>query len=563
MPIQVKRDIKKKYGFGTAFSLKDIPNFTTGSVLNRVRADIADMNWDEFHGSWTILNAKRDILKTIAHKFSLPESEDVIFNNLWHLSSGGQNFQDENKVIAERDLADAYTYIAKIANGTHVAKPTFDRMAPERTDDKIVIFSDFHMTKFENKKNYFLDFNYDLYLDVLDYYSGLDYCLIENGDVEECVIYEPTETDSFNRNMAYSAALYASTLPSSPSPYTFPITQLDTKWDEFMDIRYAQRAANMDTNFITFTGYYSKIKSGFIQKGKYVRLAGNHDTYLDEKRERDLKIKIENQLGATVYDVVRIKRNNVIKYVVTHGHQFDETCMQHGEIPFAKSVGESISECTAWAFQGPDRAWTTQDTKKWYIGKAYQNIQAKAVPGEYNFGNGGVWDLLWANLGEIKQDSRDYVETLLGHQIAWEYFENKEPNGETNGFNALTLEVFTGEEMYKFRHTNEVDLCLKYKTEYNALPGNAGKIPPTLILGHTHEPRKNSINPNTNAACTYYMNSGSAGRYENLIWCVEVLPTSERICSWSRIDGKLKKINWRSSGDQLVYDDTDVEWITI
>lgn len=557
MSIKVKRDIKKKYGFGTAFSLKDIPNFTTGSVLNRVRADIADMNWDEFHGSWTILNAKRDILKTIAHKFSLPESKDVIFNDLWHLSNAGQVFQQDFKTTVESDLAEAYTHIAKTANGTNVAKPTFNRVAPERTDDNIVIFSDFHMTTFPGLRNYFLEFNYDLYLDVLDYYSALNYCLIENGDVEECVIYEPNETDAANRKSAYFDVIANHPSPGAQSWYTFPITQLDTKWDEFMDIRYAQRKANMDSNFITYAGYYTKIKTGFIQKGKYVRLAGNHDTYLDEKRERDLKNKIEIKLGTTVYDVVRIKRSNVIKYVVTHGHQFDETCMQHGEIPFAKSVGESISECTAWAFQGPDRAWTTQDTKKWYIGKSYQNIQAKAVPGEYNFGNGGIWDLLWANLGEIKQDSKDYVETLLGHQIAWEYFEN------SNGFNALTLEVFTGEEMYKFRHTNEVDLCLKYKTEYNALPGNAGKIPPTLILGHTHEPRKNSINPNTNAACTYYMNSGSAGRYENLIWCVEVLPTSERICSWSRVDGKLKKINWRSSGNQLVYDDTDVEWITV
>ena len=44
----------------------------------------------------------------------------------------------------------------------------------------------------------------------------------------------------------------------------------------------------------------------------------------------------------------------------------------------------------------------------------------------------------------------------------------------------------------------------------------------------------------------------------NLIWCVEVVGSEAKIVSWSRIDGALTKITWRSDGGQLVHDAREV-----
>ena len=56
-------------------------------------------------------------------------------------------------------------------------------------------------------------------------------------------------------------------------------------------------------------------------------------------------------------------------------------------------------------------------------------------------------DLALNNLANIKANTRAFVETLLGKQIAWEYLKN------ADAFNALTLEVWKGEETYYGRLT--------------------------------------------------------------------------------------------------------------
>jgi hypothetical protein len=214
-------------------------------------------------------------------------------------------------------------------------------------------------------------------------------------------------------------------------------------------------------------------------------------------------------------------------------------------------LGEVYSECLSWAFQGPDRAWTRQDTKKWYIGNTYNNVLAKEEHGKYQDGTTGEFDLVFEALNRIKEDSKDFIETLLGHEIAWEYFEN------TNGFEALALEVWSGEELYKMRHMNEVDLCERYASEFFNLqiPPDFSRPIPTLILGHTHEPRKNAVFPGSEKSPPYYyLNSGSAGRYENLIWCVEIICEEDNICSWSDVNGQLKKITWKNYWNKLLHD---------
>jgi len=49
---------------------------------------------------------------------------------------------------------------------------------------------------------------------------------------------------------------------------------------------------------------------------------------------------------------------------------------------------------------------------------------------------------------------------------------------------------------------------------------------------------------------TRYMNTGSAGRFENLIWCIEITGSQARIYSWSNSGTEskpvMRKIRWKS-----------------
>lgn len=616
MPISVKKDIKKAYGFGDRFFLGDTHTLDTstglqggavfkirefgGTYLKHVKPVIADQNWKEFHNasgltalsvelglSLALINvpglisiavwntASRDVARTVSMKFNLNENEKTTFNKLWKLNEDALNYAKEKKVKddMDKDLQESYRLLAKIAAGKATnkefdKKPTFKRQVT-REDSLFVVFSDFHMTAYPNKPNYFSDYNYKLYVDVLrSYYATHGYCVIENGDVEETVITEFTLEDAKDREKTAAGG------------GQFPIDPANDKWNAFLDVRYQQRLSNLDAIRKKYQDYYSVIRDKFISKGKYVRLTGNHDTYLDGEREGDLKEKIETELNSkldpnasdfrqkkiSIADVLTITRNGKVKYVVLHGHQFDHSCLQHGKVPYAKSLGEVYSECLAWCNEGADRVWGTDDTSRWYIGNTptdanvtkkgnYLNVLAEEEPKPYENGTDGQFDLLYGNTDQIKQDPVGFFETLLTTEIGWEYFEN------SNEFNAFTLEVWTGDEGYKQRHLNEIALCEKYKEKYLV----EAEIPkgsliydiPKVIIGHTHEPRQNSLKAKgdpPSSAYHWYLNSGSAGRYENLIWCVEVFADVEKIVSWSNVDGKLKKIVWKSDGDKLIHD---------
>jgi hypothetical protein len=105
--------------------------------------------------------------------------------------------------------------------------------------------------------------------------------------------------------------------------------------------------------------------------------------------------------------------------------------------------------------------------------------------------------------------------------------------------------VWTGDETFKLRHMDEPKLCEEYERKY--LARNTGKPIPTLVIGHTHEPRRRATftEGTTVNIVDYYLNSGAAGRFENLIWCVEIEGSTDRIVSWSRINGKLTRIAWK------------------
>lgn len=560
MPISVKKHIAPVFGLkGKSYSLKTMKNFRGGSVLNHVKEDVADEIYSQFHCKWDVHIAfesytARNLSRELARKFNLKRRDDI-FNTLWEINKDSDKFKKNEKNNIKKDLILSYENLAHIANGESVEGKTFDRVI-ERDDKNFVVFSDLHMMNLKTLPNYFKNYNYKLYLKVLDHYSTTDYCLVENGDIEECLIYDPDLKEAEERVDALGA---------------YPIEDNDD-WNDFLTIRYNKRLETLNHVIDSFPDYYATIKNRFIGKKKYVRLTGNHDTYLNEPFERDLKNRIENELGISVADILRIKSGEKIDYIVMHGHQFDSVCLQHGDVPYAKSLGENYSENVSWAYQGPDRVWESKDVNNWTVGNEYTNKLAVGDPRIFDVDpNDGIDEhtkpynaLALKQLKKIKGSSKGFIESALEHEIAWEYFENDSKKA-ISGYLSLALEVLTGDEMFKFRHMNEVDLCKTYEKCYQNLKGNKEKTPPTLILGHTHEPRQGAtvIEDNVMKPCHFYLNSGSAGRYENLIWAVEIRNGKDFIVSWSfNDDRKLQKTTWRSGKGRLYYLESDVEVIT-
>jgi len=547
MPISIQDDIRPEQGLGSNFKVDDFKDWPgRGSLLDYLRPRVALKNWDEFYGSWKLrvnlnllMDSKREVIKSLARRFNLDPNEEAAFDQLWPLVYRAQQYAKDHKDgKIKAAIENGYSILARLALGGGTDQNTFRRVR-ESDDERFVIFSDHHMTAFDRFPNYFKEFNYELYLDVLRHYANTDYCVVENGDVEECLIWEPNLQD---------ATEYNNLAPGNENGYSFPVDPDASHWDAFLDKRYDQRRDNLQAIFDAHPEYYDLVRNQLISRGKFVRLTGNHDNYMDDGRERTLRNMINSQLGMPVNDVLRIRRGGIPRYLVLHGHQFDSVCVMHSDPkPLAMTMGETFSEFLSWAFQGPDRVWTTTDTNKWTLGRhAFNNYLAKETPRSYS---GDPTDNLIRNrLNKIQANPKGFVENLLGHEIAWEYFEN------TDGFEAFTLEVWTGEEMYKMRHMKETELVDKYVQQYHAQRQQGDSSEPAkFILGHTHEPRHraedktNLGNPNAN----FYLNSGSAGRFENLIWAIEIDDRQEQVVSWSRQDGKLQKIVWNPVGDEL------------
>jgi hypothetical protein len=350
MPIHMIKDVKRRYGFGKQFFMGDTPvsvagsNDTVpfrkkgGSYLNAVRAEIARQNWDDFHSdqTWILINADRSIAKAVSEKFDMAKSLDAAFDDLWVFASGARNYEKDQATGIEKDLTDAYRYAAELAYGMDVYLDTFRRATP-RVDENVVIFSDFHMTAFQSLPDYFQEFNYELYQEVLDFYAKTDFCLIENGDVEDCLVFEPDTAEAQNRRNAAPKGAFGDV--------QYPIDIGDPKWSDFLTLRYDKRKDLQDAIIGRFPEYYKRVQK-FVSRGKYVRLAGNHDTYLQDPWEDLLRKRIRDELDPKgtyrfdVYDAVQLKRGDDIRYLITHGHQFDDACMQHGTIAYAKSLGE-------------------------------------------------------------------------------------------------------------------------------------------------------------------------------------------------------------------------------
>jgi hypothetical protein len=209
--------------------------------------------------------------------------------------------------------------------------------------------------------------------------------------------------------------------------------------------------------------YYDSVRA--FGREQYIKLSGNHDRYASSLLEGMIE---SAYWTGVVKDVLLVDRpvsgsrtRYLPRFVVTHGHQFDHACVP----PHANKVGESISECISWGFQGPDRTWRISDTRNWTKTgqKTFSNVLSSVAAKPITTGH---------------PDLELFLEILMSHEIAWEYFENDDP------YMAFVREVCTGDEFFKYRHMDEDKLANALLPKWAALERF-----PTLICGHTHEVR--------------------------------------------------------------------------
>lgn len=476
----------------------------------------------------------RDIAKSYAREYNLGNDEKA-FDELWDLTMRARAeaavhhvaalAEVTHQVLNLRVLADSMTHEAT-PFGSPVAGLSDDAFATVQvasTAGRYVIFSDHHMLDQASRQNFFRtgsggnSGNRDLYVEVLeDYYGVTDYCLIENGDVEELLIYEPVLSEV--RGIG------------------------DWSWAEIFDYRETKKLEQLEQIVRDNPDYYRVIAASFIARQKYLRITGNHDRDMRDQAVADIVSREAGIDFPRASDVVLLTDGSAFRYMICHGHQFDTACTPK----YAAKSGECFSQASGWAYQGPDRFWRTDEDPiaDWVEGRrAFANNLVTDEPDHSDIDElpilgdtfldplaeitGDIIDAIGALIGNLNTE-RGW-ENLYGKNIAWEYFDNA---GDPQ--KCIDREVKTGRKWFKFRHMNEVRLVNDLQIAF------AGQNIPTLILGHSHEPRFEPgrvVTLTQSEGISFYMNCASAGRFENLIWGIELIDGEPSLISWHRSTG--------------------------
>jgi hypothetical protein len=473
-----------------------------------------------------VTSGQKGTIRKLGEKFSLKTNKDKdCFNALWNVYKWSVEYKKSTEKDRKKEVEDALSqYFGQMIaiEGKGIARRGFQKIKRLPAAGKYVVFSDHHLLYKGHRHDFFsLSGNAYLYSRLLEKYFDKNYTLIENGDVEDLVIFEPELNDCQKRAKM-------------------------TK-EELVAHRKTARLTQLRNILKSNENLYNQIRDTFHAKGRLVRIAGNHDQ--DLQYDEYLDVLRSKYKDITAYDFVLLDSANssIPAFAIAHGHQFDANCTPK----YARFIGEAISECLGFAFQGSDRIWKWEDgPKTWASTRAFKNNLVGATPCNFK----KIWDdpaglisstfenflenpfetlkglishpveEVVENIVETLIEDRDFqewfIEAIFGENIAWNYFESQTPAV------ALLDEVWTGDEFFKFRHTDELVITSLLKQAFKKQ-----KQQPTLVLGHTHEVRLNSIDKSGNVE-NKYLNSGTAGRFQNLIWALEIDNGTPRIVSW-------------------------------
>lgn len=488
------------------------------------------------------LNPSRLLAKASASNFNLGSAEFSIFDLWWKLSLPARSLHEkehksDGSGAIDAEVREAFVRLAAIVNdGAEYTELGYRHVRRVSGRGRFVIFSDHHMAFSGSRQDFFRNSgNMDLYSEILAEYADTGFTLIENGDVEELIIHEPNL-------MSPQAQLELLKQVRNPDNVE------DKGWAELDELRTDWRLVQLSQVILNHQDLYKQINTQFVESGRYIRIAGNHDQ--DTQDDRFLAtLRTKYPKLEKVYDFLIIEPTDVkdSTFVVCHGHHFDTSATPK----YSRRIGETLSECLAWAYQGADRVWRwdgTDGVQRWTNGgEAFFNTLVTDNPELFKFtfgdyvetglatwlgtvvgtmvglgGLGGVTGMSASLADELSNPA--FWETIFLHNIAWEYSLDSD-SGE-----AIFNEVFCGKRWFKFRHLDEVFINQQLESTFGA------KVP-YLVLGHSHEPRHQSWNPATSKQANYYLNSGAAGRFQNLIWCVEIIDGVPQVAAWHRPGG--------------------------
>jgi hypothetical protein len=471
------------------------------------------------------LNPSRMLAKAAASNYNLRADEFELFEKWWALSDRARALRDlDHQTDGQGPMAievrNAVVRVAAIAtDGAEYDQLGYRHVRRVPGEGRFVVFSDHHMGFAGSRHDFFRESgNSALYAEVLTAYADAGFTLVENGDVEELIIHEPTA-------------------PPPEAPLAMRI-----EW------RRTQLAQVIDNH----RELYEQINDQFVEPGRYVRLAGNHDQDLQDPSFLALLRSVYPALDQVDDFLVVEPADGSPGVVIGHGHHFDTASTP----AWAAGIGEPLSECLGWAYEGADRVWrwgngdgvegwatgdepfantlVTDDSDPYQLPSdvvlaltdALTALFAPPVP--WNTLPDAAHDVVIALMVEFKKFA--FWEDMFHGNIAWEYFASDDP-GE-----AVFNEVFCGRRWFKFRHLDEVfiDEQLNSREQFKS---PFGSDPPYLLLGHSHEPRHRPWNPATSTQSDRYLNSGSAGRFQNLVWCTEIIDGVPQIAAWHRPGG--------------------------
>jgi hypothetical protein len=485
------------------------------------------------------LDMERLLAKTTASQYNLRSSELSTFDLWWKVVKPARELYD--KLHKEGDLDDeveeTFTRLERIVNDGAVYddKIGFRRVRRVPGEGRFVIFSDLHMAFAGSRQDFFKSSgNADLYAEVLGEYAEAGFTLVENGDVEELLIHEPS-TGSPDTQLDLLKAVKD------------PLALNDNGWGALDAFRADLRLGQLSKVIANHRDLYEQINTQFVEQGRYIKIAGNHDQDLQSARFLGVLRTVYPKLD-DVYDflVIEAADGGSAPFVVCHGHHFDRV----GTPKYSKRIGETYSECLGWPYQGADRVWRWEGldgVQRWTEGgEPFSNtlvsddagsihitgrdaLEAGLVAwlgtqlgGPLGMAAGAIAGLATAFLDKLSD--RGFWESNFGHNIAWEYFRSSDA-GE-----ALFNEVLCGRRWFKFRHLDEMLIASRLQAKF-------GSNVPNLVVGHSHEPRHLPLNPTTSKQVECYLNSGAAGRFENLIWGLEILDGVPQVVAWHRPGG--------------------------
>ena len=408
----------------------------------------------------------RLIAKACASRFALRASEFDAFNQWWKINDAAMKFAAAAKKgdvdILEAEVHKAFTRLRDVLENNPRTEPGYRYVRRVPGKGGFVIFSDLHMGSAGSRQDFFhTSGNHGLYAEILGQYAEAGFTLVENGDVEELLIREP------------DASLAEDELEALDD--VGDQTKLDDRgWVALDDLRRKHRLAELSRVIDHHAALYRQINADFVERGRYVRLAGNHDQDNQDPHFLDRLQNVYPRLDK-VYDflVIEPAESGRSAFIVCHGHHFDLGCTPK----YAARIGETHSESLGWTTQGADWVWRWDGhdgVQRWTTGdEPFANtlVTDDADPIDFQFGDavkaglltglgsvvgglvglgalGGVAGLATALSDELSDPG--FWESVFTHNIAWDYFKSSD-RGE-----AVLNEVMCGKRWFKFRHLDEI-----------------------------------------------------------------------------------------------------------